>query len=751
MRLLCLLTLLLALLGGTVTAAPRPSSRAASLAPTASTWPLAVRGRYLVDQTGTPFLIAGDSAHNLVTQVAPADAGAYLATRQAQGFNTLAVYLLCGSGVGCNADGSTFDGIAPFLTPGDLSTPNPVYFARVDALLSQALADHFLVMLDPAETTDWLSTLDANGPTKDYAYGQYLGNRYKSFPNILWYNGNDFQTWNNATDRAAVQAVAQGIQSVDPGALQTAQLNYNVSDTWQDPSWVPLAALDGVYTYSPTYAQMLTAYNRDQGPIFLTEANYEGANNTGQDPAQPLIQRLQEYWTLLSGGAGQLYGSFYVRHFDAGWQQHLASIGVTQFGYVNALFSHRAWWNLVPDQTHTFLTGGTGTFASGGPLHTNDYATAALSPDGTLGMVYAPTSRTMTLDLTRMAGPVTAEWYDPTNGVFSSSAGSPFPNSAGQTFTPPGANSAGDPDWVLVLTAAPGGPSATPTTTNTPISTTTSTAVPTSTLIATSTLTPTATLPPGSTSTPTAPGPTSTPSATATSTPTSTLPPTATPVPPTNTPAPPTSTAPPTNTIPPSATPGAVAPAFIQEQDNRLTSGTTLSATLPSVGAGHTLVAYLICDASQTVRVTDSTGDPVTSVGTAQPWGNGRATRAFLVTSSAAGAATLTVTFGADLGGHSALLYLLEYSGGTLDGSAQAAGSGAAMDSGIVTTSGADRLIGLGVSDSTVTATGAGYTTRSTFHGNLTEDLAAPGPGTFRATATQNGTTWAMTVLALRG
>jgi hypothetical protein len=46
---------------------------------------------------------------------------------------------------------------------------------------------------------------------------------------------------------------------------------------------------------------------------------------------------------------------------------------------------------------------------------------------------------------------VTARWYDPTNGIFSTISGSPFANSGSRNFTPPRKNSAGDGDWVLVL------------------------------------------------------------------------------------------------------------------------------------------------------------------------------------------------------------------------------------------------------------------------------------------------------------
>jgi hypothetical protein len=55
--------------------------------------------------------------------------------------------------------------------------------------------------------------------------------------------------------------------------------------------------------------------------------------------------------------------------------------------------------------------------------------------------------------MSKLAGPTTARWYDPSRGSYSAIAGSPFPNSGSQDFTPPGPNGDGDPDWVLVLEA----------------------------------------------------------------------------------------------------------------------------------------------------------------------------------------------------------------------------------------------------------------------------------------------------------
>jgi hypothetical protein len=65
-----------------------------------------------------------------------------------------------------------------------------------------------------------------------------------------------------------------------------------------------------------------------------------------------------------------------------------------------------------------------------------------------------PTIRTITVDMSKLADITTARWFDLTNGRYVAANGSPFANAGDRQFTPPGNNSAGDSDWVLVLEAA---------------------------------------------------------------------------------------------------------------------------------------------------------------------------------------------------------------------------------------------------------------------------------------------------------
>jgi len=413
-------------------------------------------GRYLVDSKGTPFLVAGDAPQALMVKLTEADADLYFSNRVAHGFNAAWINLLCRPGTGGRKDGATYDGILPFTATDDLSAPNEAYFARCDRMMSLAQNHGLLVILDPAETIDHLKILVANGPEKCRAFGRYLGQRYKRFPNLLWMSGNDFQSWRDPKNDEAALAVAKGIREADPDHLQTVELNYEVSGSLDDPKWEPVISLSCAYTYYPTYAEVLKEYNRPNFlPVILIESDYEF-----EQRATPAVLRRQEYWSILAGAAGQVYGSGPIWPFADKWKGALDSTGAVQMAWIKALFEPRAWFDLVPDQQHKLVVAGYGTFD--GSSHegnhyvmTSDYVTAGRTPDGRLAIAYMPSLRPLRIDLSQLRGPVTARWYDPSRGTFSRIEGSPFPDSGQPYFIPPGNNADGDGDWLLVLEANP--------------------------------------------------------------------------------------------------------------------------------------------------------------------------------------------------------------------------------------------------------------------------------------------------------
>ena len=421
--------------------------------------------RYFVDQNSTPVLIVGDSPHSLLVLLDTADMATYMADRQSHGFNAILVQVLCDQYTGGNSSGTTFDGVAPFTSGSspatyDFSTPNPAYFARLDSLISMAAANGLVVFLDPLDTGGWTTALENNGTTKAFNYGAFLGNRYKNSPNIVWESGNDFQDWDTSTtDNNLVSQLMKGIASTDANHLQTIELNYYASYSNQDALMTSVLGADASYTYFETYDEDLAAYNSSPTlPMFLTEGNYEYENNTGGLPAPTgvFVLREQAYWTMTSGGAGQLYGNQYTYRFPSNWQTFLDSPGALELPYWSQLFNAVSWWTLVPDQNHQVVTAGYGTYdANNTNLTTATYATTSWNPNGSLAVVYDVAGNTLTVNLSKFTASVYAEWYDPSNGMFTTVSGSPLPNSGSTQFTPPNQNHDGDKDFVLVLAINP--------------------------------------------------------------------------------------------------------------------------------------------------------------------------------------------------------------------------------------------------------------------------------------------------------
>ena len=417
---------------------------------------LSANHRYLVDQRDRPFMIVGDSPQALIGNLSVKDAAFYIRNRRAAGFNALWINLLCVKYTGCRDSGSTADGIKPFTSPGDLATPNPAYFARVDNILRLAAKAGLVVFLDPIETGGWLSTLRRNGIAGARDYGRFLGSRYKRFPNIVWMSGNDFQSWSDPVDDGVVHAVATGIRATDPSHLQTVELDYPRSGSRDDPRWLDVIDLDAAYTYFATYAQVLRDYARSPAmPVFMVEASYEGEQNgSSVSPGDPPILRRQEYWSALSGATGQLYGNHYTWQFAPGWKQHLDTTGSRQMRYLVRLFSGQPWFRLVPDQAHKIVTAGYGASTPTANVGSSNYVTTAATPDKKLAVSYLPNGGTLTIDMARFAGRVRGRWYDPTTGRFRAVPHSPFPNSGQVRITAPAKNNAGDRDWVLVLNSS---------------------------------------------------------------------------------------------------------------------------------------------------------------------------------------------------------------------------------------------------------------------------------------------------------
>jgi glucose/arabinose dehydrogenase/PKD repeat protein len=170
--------------------------------------------------------------------------------------------------------------------------------------------------------------------------------------------------------------------------------------------------------------------------------------------------------------------------------------------------------------------------------------------------------------------------------------------------------------------------------------------------------------------------------------------------------------------------------------------------------AGDLIVVSIFWSNTGAVSVSDSRGNVYAVGASRRTWGSGASAQIFYSPNIGAGANTVTVTFATAIASY-AIIYIHEYAGldvtSPLDGSAAGSGTTLAMSAGrVATTVAGDLLFAAGASSAAVTAAGSGWTTRSTFAGNRTQDEVAGAPGPYSATATQNGNSWVLQEVALR-
>jgi hypothetical protein len=415
----------------------------------AAVFPLKIsdNGRFLVDHRGEPFLVVGDTAWSLVVQLDEGDIDHYLKDRQRRGFNSIIVNLI--EHKFCTTPPKTRSGLAPFKTAGDFSNPNPDYFDFAHKVVKKANDHGSVVWLFPAylgyggKDEGFFQEMMASGKQAVRNYGRFVGKRFRDLPNIVWVLGGDFVP--KEADRWTVNEVAEGIREADTTHLMSyhGSREKSAASAFGDQKWL---TVNTIYTGEKTLGEpMRTEYGRRPiRPFVLIEAIYEGEHNSKPDQV-----RRQAYWTVLGGGCGQFLGNNPMWHFDGPglfptkttWKEALDSTGSQDMTRLRDLFTGLPWHRLEPEQNHEVVTAGYGEGTA--------TALTARTADKRLSITYIPStgtkSRTLTVNLAQFAGPITARWYNPTNGQWKNIKDASVP------LATPGDNGTGTNDWLLVV------------------------------------------------------------------------------------------------------------------------------------------------------------------------------------------------------------------------------------------------------------------------------------------------------------
>jgi chitodextrinase len=435
---------------GAGNASPASAPVQATTSPPTSTGPyvyplqLSSDRRTLLDQNWRPFFMNGDTAWALFAQISKEDAAFYFANRQQKGYNAVLASLI-ERRFASNAPRNVY-GDAPFATGGTFTTPNESYFAHADWVINAAAEKGIVVIVDPlylgyaCGNEGWCPEVRQASSSALRSWGRYVGARYRNFPNIIWMIGGDVDPV-AAGIAGKVREFVAGLRENDTVHPITAHNDRGQSamDPWPNEQWLDV---NNIYTGSTTYIEALSEYNRGAAkPLFFVEGYYEnehGMTSTGL--------RNQAYSAVLSGAtAGHLFGNCPIWNFGftagfctpTNWQQQLDSTGSRTVAHVGRLFLSRPFNDLVPDQAHTVVTAG---YQSG-----LSYAAAARTSSGGTVIVYMPSRRTITVDMTKVSGTMARAWWFNPSTAQTTLIGD-FATSGSRQFTP-----ATFGDWVLVL------------------------------------------------------------------------------------------------------------------------------------------------------------------------------------------------------------------------------------------------------------------------------------------------------------
>jgi hypothetical protein len=449
---------------------------------------------YFADQNASPYLLRWDTVWALIVNAGNSggittwqtDMAGYCAARAGEGFNGFLVTATANaaSGVGNFNNGNTWDGVAPFTSPGVL---NNTFWNRVDYLLDQAASYGMTVCLNAIFT---YSIFNSGAPLNGWTntqfgnYGTAVGARYATRPNLVWQVGDDYGgSWvGGQIYDAAFDAFLTGLRGAGANQMISVEnesegsSRYSASAGQASFTWgIANASFNWCYSYNTSYNAVEDAYTEAAANSVASKCNVkmdgwydnQWGGQTRTESVE-LYGRKWIWWVLSSGSRGAMYGNGDL----FGWPTAALTSGLVSATpgaqYMTTAALKTAWdtfasfpgWNLlVPDTSSALVTAGRGTrsteFGAGAGsastalyLGGNTYVTASITPSGSLAVIYIPAATTITVNGALMAAGYAASWVDPASGAVTSATIGATYNS-----TSKGANSAGDHDWLLVLQA----------------------------------------------------------------------------------------------------------------------------------------------------------------------------------------------------------------------------------------------------------------------------------------------------------
>lgn len=424
--------------------------------------------RYLMTSEGKPFFWMADTAWELFHRLDEKEATAYLDFRKSQGFNVVQAVAL-----------AELDGINSPNANGDLPFSNlekweynEAYFRHVDRIIDLAYSRGIHIALlptwgDKLFKNTWGTGPEIFNPQTAYAYGKWIGNRYKDRKNLVWVLGGDRNPRKDSQDVEVWNQMAKGIlesrnpqnpilitfhpQPTEPGGSsnwfhQAEWLDFNMHQTGHCPNQPTYEKISHDLALSPDKPTI------DGEPMYEEHPKCFNAKELGYSEAADIRKIM--YWNVFAGAAGQTYGCHAVwQMYDLDkkpvngplkpWNLSLDLEAANQVKHLKNLLLSRPYFDRIPDQS---------LVAENQP-EDSTFVASTRNRAGSYAMLYFPTGKSTWLNLSKLTnGPFKVTWFDPRTGVeLPGNGGYPLPKGSKVQVNPP--SSGRGNDWVLILDA----------------------------------------------------------------------------------------------------------------------------------------------------------------------------------------------------------------------------------------------------------------------------------------------------------
>lgn len=390
---------------------------------------VSANGRFLLFENSQPFFWLGDTGWLLPERLNRDEAGYYLKHCHEAGFNVVQVQVL--------------NDVPSFNIYGKMSNPSGWDLSKADPDGTYSYWDHLDYIIDAAANYGiyigmvaiWGSQIK-NGHINEAqakTYGQFLANRYKDKPNIVWIMGGDIEgdihpeVWN---------ALATTIKAIDHNHLMTyhPRGRYTSARWWSKAPWIDFHMFQSGHR---RYGQRMgnafypipdsteednwmyvdsTWSHKPIKPVIDGEPSYENIPIGLHDPSEGRWKaadvRRYAYWSVFAGSCGHTYGHNSIMQMlrpgiatgygtdgaEKPWYVAMEDSGYNEMKYLKALMLAMPYFTRIPDQS--IVIGNGLRYDRLSATRGNDYL-----------MVYSYRSDRMKIDLRKITGKKKNLWW----------------------------------------------------------------------------------------------------------------------------------------------------------------------------------------------------------------------------------------------------------------------------------------------------------------------------------------------------